>query len=48
MLPWLCPFRITLKFLMGDRTSLEMYMKRQIEIEALTYIRGALFQTHLL
>jgi PhoH-like ATPase len=36
MLPW-----FNLKFLMGDRTSLEMYMEKgKIEIEALTYIRG--------
>tara|TARA_B100000686_G_C16735995_1_gene943615 strand:- start:45 stop:1379 length:1335 start_codon:yes stop_codon:yes gene_type:complete len=41
MLPWLMPIQDNLKFLMGDRTSLEMYMdKGKIEIEALTYIRG--------
>ena len=41
MLPWLIPIQDNLKFLMGDRTSLEMYMdKGKIEIEALTYIRG--------
>ena len=35
------PIQDNLKFLMGDRTSLEMYMdKGKIEIEALTYIRG--------
>ena len=38
--PGLCLFRDNLKFLMGDRTSLEMYEKGKIEIEALTYIRG--------
>ena len=41
MLPWLMPIQDNLKFLMGDRTSLEMYVdKGKIEIEALTYIRG--------
>ena len=41
MLPWLMPIQDNLKFLMGDKTSLEMYMdKGRIEIEALTYIRG--------
>ena len=41
MLPWLMPIQDNLKFLMGDRTSLEMYIdKGKIEIEALTYIRG--------
>jgi PhoH-like ATPase len=41
MLPWLMPIQDNLKFLMGDRTSLEMYMdKGKIEVEALTYIRG--------
>ena len=41
MLPWLMPIQDNLKFLMGDKTSLEMYMdKGKIEIEALTYIRG--------
>ena len=41
MLPWLMPIQDNLKFLMGDRTNLEMYMdKGKIEVEALTYIRG--------
>lgn len=41
MMPWLMPIQDNLKFLMGDRTSLEMYVdKGKIEIEALTYIRG--------
>jgi len=41
MLPWLMPIQDNLKFLMGDRTSLEMYIEKgKIEIEALTYIRG--------
>jgi PhoH-like ATPase len=41
MLPWLMPIQDNLKFLMGDRTSLEMYLEKgKIEIEALTYIRG--------
>tara|TARA_Y100001963_G_scaffold159287_1_gene262358 strand:- start:32811 stop:34148 length:1338 start_codon:yes stop_codon:yes gene_type:complete len=41
MLPWLMPIQDNLKFLMGDRTNLEMYIdKGKIEIEALTYIRG--------
>ena len=41
MLPWLMPIQDNLKFLMGDRSSLEMYMdKGKIEVEALTYIRG--------
>jgi len=41
MLPWLMPIQDNLKFLMGDRTTLEMYIEKgKIEIEALTYIRG--------
>tara|TARA_R100000008_G_scaffold372_2_gene345 strand:- start:34163 stop:35497 length:1335 start_codon:yes stop_codon:yes gene_type:complete len=41
MLPWLMPIQDNLKFLMSDRTSLEMYMEKgKIEVEALTYIRG--------
>ena len=41
MLPWLMPIQDNLKFLMGDRTNLEMFMEKgKIEIEALTYIRG--------
>lgn len=41
MLPWLMPIQDNLKFLMGDKTSLELYMEKgKIEIEALTYIRG--------
>ena len=41
MLPWLMPIQDNLKFLMGDRTNLEMYVEKgKIEIEALTYIRG--------
>jgi PhoH-like ATPase len=41
MLPWLMPIQDNLKFLMGDKTSLGMYIdKGKIEIEALTYIRG--------
>lgn len=41
MAPWLAPIQDNLKFLMGDHTTLEMYMnKKVIEMEALTYIRG--------
>ena len=41
MLPWLMPIQDNLKFLMGDRTSLELYMEKgKIEVEAITYIRG--------
>ncbi len=41
MLPWLMPIQDNLKFLMGDKTNLEMYVENgKIEIEALTYIRG--------
>ena len=41
MLPWLMPIQDNLKFLMGGKTPLEMYMdKGKIEIEPLTYIRG--------
>ena len=41
MLPWLMPIQDNLKFLMGDKTSLQMYMEKgKIELEALTYIRG--------
>jgi PhoH-like ATPase len=41
MLPWLMPIQDNLKFLMGDGTSMQIYVdKGKIEIEALTYIRG--------
>jgi len=41
MMPWLMPIQDNLKFLMGDRSSLEMYIEKgKIEVEALTYIRG--------
>ena len=41
MAPWLAPIQDNLKFLMGDQTTLEMYMEKGvIEMEALTYIRG--------
>ena len=41
MLPWLMPIQDNLKYLMGDKSSLELYMQKgKIEIEALTYIRG--------
>ena len=41
MLPWLMPIQDNLKFLMGDRSNLEMFIEKgKIEIEALTYIRG--------
>ena len=42
MHPWLMPVQDNLQFLMGDdRATLEMYMEKgQIEVEALTYIRG--------
>lgn len=42
MLPWLSPIQDNLQFLLGnDKAMLEQYMERgQIEIEALTYIRG--------
>tara|TARA_R110000744_G_scaffold313023_4_gene420345 strand:- start:1071 stop:2411 length:1341 start_codon:yes stop_codon:yes gene_type:complete len=41
MLPWLMPIQDNLKFLMGDRANMEMYIEKgKIEIEALTYIRG--------
>tara|TARA_Y100000296_G_C5157606_1_gene250019 strand:- start:305 stop:1642 length:1338 start_codon:yes stop_codon:yes gene_type:complete len=41
MLPWLMPIQDNLKFLMGDKSSLELYLQQgKIEIEALTYIRG--------
>jgi PhoH-like ATPase len=41
MAPWLAPIQDNLKFLMGDQTTLEMYMEKgMIEMEALTYIRG--------
>jgi PhoH-like ATPase len=41
MLPWLMPIQDNLKFLMGDRSSLQMYIEKgKIEVEALTYIRG--------
>jgi len=35
------PIQDNLKFLMGDRANMQMYMEKgKIEIEALTYIRG--------
>jgi PhoH-like ATPase len=42
MLPWLSPIQDNLQFLLGnDKELLQEYMARgQIEIEALTYIRG--------
>ena len=42
MLPWLAPIQDNLQFLMGDdKATLEMYMEKgQIEIEAMTFIRG--------
>ena len=41
MLPWLMPIQDNLKFLMGDKANLEMYLQQgKVEIEALTYIRG--------
>ena len=42
MLPWLAPIQDNLQFLMGDdKMTLDMYIdKGQIEIEAMTYIRG--------
>jgi PhoH-like ATPase len=42
MLPWLSPIQDNLQFLLGnDKAMLEAYMEKgQIEIEALTYIRG--------
>jgi len=41
MMPWLMPIQDNLKFLMGDRTNIQMYMEKgKIEVEALTYIRG--------
>lgn len=42
MMPWLAPIQDNLQFLMGDdKSTLEMYMdKGQIEVEAMTFIRG--------
>ncbi len=42
MMPWLAPIQDNLRFLMGDdKATLEMYMdKGQIEVEAMTFIRG--------
>lgn len=42
MLPWLAPIQDNLQFLMGDdRMTLDMYQEKgQIEIEAMTFIRG--------
>ncbi len=42
MMPWLAPIQDNLQFLMGDdRATLEMYIaKGQIEVEAMTFIRG--------
>lgn len=41
MLPWLAPIHDNLEFIVGDATYLENWLdKGQIQIEALTYIRG--------
>ena len=42
MMPWLAPIQDNLQFLMGDdRATLEIYIaKGQIEVEAMTFIRG--------
>ncbi len=42
MLPWLAPIQDNLQFLMGDdKITLELYQEKgQIEIEAMTFIRG--------
>ena len=42
MMPWLAPIQDNLQFLMGDdKATLEMYMEKgQIEVEAMTFIRG--------
>ena len=42
MMPWLAPIQDNLQFLMGDdRITLDMYQQKgQIEIEAMTFIRG--------
>lgn len=42
MMPWLAPIQDNLQFLMGDdRITLDMYQEKgQIEIEAMTFIRG--------
>lgn len=42
MLPWLAPIQDNLQFLMGDdKATLELYMEKgQIEVEAMTFIRG--------
>ena len=42
MMPWLAPIQDNLQFLMGDdRATLQMYIEKgQIEVEAMTFIRG--------
>ena len=42
MMPWLAPIQDNLQFLLGDdKATLEMYIdKGQIEVEAMTFIRG--------
>lgn len=42
MLPWLAPIQDNLQFLMGDdRMTLDLYQEKgQIEVEAMTFIRG--------
>ena len=42
MLPWLAPIQDNLQFLMGDdKATLELYIEKgQIEVEAMTFIRG--------
>lgn len=41
MMPWLMPLQDNMEFILGDKTMFTSYLEKgQIEIEALTYIRG--------
>ena len=41
MMPWLMPLQDNMEFILGDKSMFKNYLERgQIEIEALTYIRG--------
>mgnify|MGYP003112758469 CR=1 FL=1 len=41
MMPWLMPLQDNMEYILGDKTMFKSYLERgQVEIEALTYIRG--------
>jgi PhoH-like ATPase len=41
MMPWLMPLQDNMEYILGDKTMFKVYLEKgQVEIEALTYIRG--------